>query len=181
MEKLKYVKVTTKNLDIAYQIQANEWPEDKDYNNFLETAKLNDDKNVNYIVYHDKKPIGITGVYVEDIDKSTMWLNWYCVVPEERGKGFGKKILLDTIKYCKKFDDIEYFRIDTSFNIKRASSRLYLQVMDIIEKYTAEDDESYKSGNYICSKRLKDNVDYLPWNNKNLHLRDYYSKCKDND
>lgn len=91
MEKLKYVKVTTKNLDIAYQIQANEWPEDKDYNNFLETAKLNDDKNVNYIVYHDKKPIGITDVYVEDIDKSTMWLNWYCVVPEERGKGFGKK------------------------------------------------------------------------------------------
>lgn len=30
----------------------------------------------------------------------------------------------------------------------------------------------------ICSKRLKENIDYIPWNNKNLHLRDYYSKCK---
>lgn len=86
--------------------------------------------------------------------------------------------LLDTIEYCKNFDDIDYFRIDTSFNMKRASSKLYLQVMDIIEKYTAEDDENYYSGNYICSKRLKENIDNIPWNNKNLHLRDYYSKCK---
>lgn len=178
MEKLKYIKVTAKNLDIAYQIQANEWPSDKDYENFVETAKLNDAKNINFIVYCGKKPIGITGVYTEENDKRTMWLNWYCVVPEERGKGYGRQILLDTIEYCKKFDDIDYFRIDTSFNIKRASSRLYLQVMDIIEKYTAEDDENYKSGNYICSKRLKDDIDYIPWNNRNLHLREYYSKCK---
>ncbi len=181
MNKLKYEKVNLENLEIAYQIQASEWPEERDYNNFVETAKLDDDKNVNFIVYCDNKPIGITGVYTEDMDKRTMWLNWYCVVPSARGKGFGKQILLDTIEYCKKFEDIDYFRIDTTFNIKRASSRLYLQVMDIIEKYTAEDDENYKSGNYICSKRLKPEIDYIPWNNKNLHLRDYYQSCKNYD
>ena len=48
----------------------------------------------------------------------------------------------------------------------------------IILTNSAEDDENYYSGNYICSKRLKENIDYIPWNNKNLHLRDYYSKCK---
>lgn len=178
MQKLKYIKVDLSNIDIAFNIQLKEWPNNLDYANFEETAKFGDDKNVNFIVYLEDKPIGITGVYTEEIDKQTMWLNWYCILPEHRGKGYGKQVLLDTIDYCKQFDDIDYLRVDTEFNLKRASSNLYLEVMDIIEKYTAEDDEAYISKDYICSKRLKPNADYIPWNNKNLHLRDYYKNCK---
>ncbi len=178
MEKLKYVKVDLNNIDLAFNIQKNEWPNDQDYENFVETARFGDEKNVNFIVYLKDKPIGITGVYTEDLDPKSMWLNWYCILPEYRGKGYGKQILFDTISYCKSFDDIDYFRIDTSFNIKRASSNLYLKVMDFVEKYTAEDDENYVSGNYICSKKLKENIDYVPWNNRNLHLREYYNNTK---
>lgn len=81
---------------------------------------------------------------------------------------------MEKLKYVK----VDLKNLDIAYQIQSSEWRFYLQVMDIIEKYTAEDDENYYSGNYICSKRLKENIDYIPWNNKNLHLRDYYSKCK---
>ena len=178
MRKLRYVKVDLKNLDIAFQIQAAEWPDEKDYEGFVEMAECGDDKNVNFIVYLLDEPIGITGVYTEDIDDNSMWLNWFCVVEKYRGYGFGKRILLDTINYCKRFDDVDFLRVDTEFNLNRISSNLYFDVMDFIEKYTAEDEGVCFSGNYICSKRLKDNINFVPWNNKNLHLKEYYKKDK---
>lgn len=176
MEKLTYIKVDRTNIDLVCKIQSQEWPNYPDRENYENAVANGDEKNIDFIVYLNKTPIGITGVYVENIDKKSIWLDWYCVIPEYRGKGYGKQILLDTIKYCQQFEDIDYFRLDTNLNLKRASSNLYLQVMDFIEKYTVDDTESYKSGDYICTKCLKPNLEYVPWNNRNLHLHDYYSE-----
>lgn len=176
MEKLKYVKVDKNNIDLACKIQSSEWPNYPDRENYEYMIENGDERNVDFIVYLNNSPIGITGVYIESIDKKSIWLDWYCVLPEYRGKGYGKQILLDTINYCRKFDDIDFFRVDTSFNLKRASSNLYLKVMDFIEKYTAEDTENYISDDYICTKCLKPNSDYVAWNNRNLHLREHYGK-----
>lgn len=53
------------------------------------------------------------------------------------------------------------------YNFKDNTSKIYV--------YNKHDDVFDLN---ICSKRLKENIDNIPWNNKNLHLRDYYSKCK---
>lgn len=37
------------------------------------------------------------------------------VLPEYRRKGYGKKVLLDTIHYCKKLNKYNYFRVDTTY------------------------------------------------------------------
>lgn len=178
MDKLKYVKVDKSNIDVACRIQSAEWQNYPDRESYELAIEHGDEKNVDFIVYLRGVPIGITGVYTEDIDPTSLWLNWFCVLKEYRGKGYGKQILLDTIKYCQQFDDVDFLRVDTSFDLSRASSNLYLKVMDFIEKYTAEDKADYVSDDYICTKCLKPNSHYKPWDNRNLHLYSYYENIK---
>ena len=176
--KIKYVKVDLNNIDIAYNIQKSEWPNDMDYETFKNNAINGNEKNINFIAYLGDKPIGITGVYEEVIDKFSLWLDWYCVAKEYRGKGLGKQILLDTIEYCKKFEDIDFFRVESNLRIDRESTNLYLKTMDFIEKYTIEDNENF-NGCYICTKCLKSNIKYIPWNNRFLGLNEHYQKLKE--
>lgn len=178
-KKIKYVKVNLDNINIAYSIQKNEWPNDMDYETFEHNALKGNDKNINFIAYYQGKPIGITGVYEENIDNSSLWLDWYCLSKEYRGKGLGKQILLDTIEYCKQFEDIEFFRVESNLRIDRESTNLYLKVMDFIEKYTIED-VNKNQGYYICTKCLKPNAKYVPWNNRYLGLNEHYNLLRNN-
>ena len=50
--------------------------------------------------------------------------------------------------------------------------------MDFIEKYTAEDTKTKTYGYYICTKCLKSNSKYVPWNNRFLDLNKHYEKIK---
>lgn len=176
---INYIKVDLNNIDIAYNMQKNEWPDDKDYFAFEDTAKNGDDKNINFIAYIENNPIGIIGVYQENIDPKSLWLEWFCIDKKYRGKGYGKQMLLDIIEYCKQFDDIDFLRLESNLSIERESTNLYLKVMDFIEKYTIEKSEDY-NGYYICTKCLKPNTNYIPWNNRFLGLNEYYNKTKDN-
>ena len=49
--------------------------------------------------------------------------------------------------------------------------------MDFIEKYTIEDNIQYH-GYYICTKCLKPNAKYVPWNNRYLGLNEHYESLK---
>lgn len=181
MTKLEYKKVDYNNIEIAFNFQKNEWPNDQDKNSFLEKIGKNDPKNVNFIVYFNNVPIGITGVYQEDCDNKSLWLDWFCIDKKFRGNGYGKQILLDTINYCKQFKDIDYFRVESNLRRGRESSWLYIEVMDFIEKYTIEDTDDKKYGYYICTKCLNRDLKYQPWNNKYLGLNELYSNLqKDN-
>jgi len=65
-------------------------------------------------INEDKEVIGTVGLYTYRKDHSeAIWLFWYCVAPEERGQGTGKKLLKQAIQEAKKLD-IDYLRLYTS-------------------------------------------------------------------
>ena len=83
-KELKYVQVTNENFEIAYNIQKEQWKNEADKENFIDKANSFKTDNISFIVYYKDIPIGITGVYTEDIDKDSIWLDWFCVLPEYR-------------------------------------------------------------------------------------------------
>ena len=58
---LEYVKLNLNNLDLAYKIQKDTWPDDPDYDDFYDKATNTSLDNCFFLVYHDSNLIGITG------------------------------------------------------------------------------------------------------------------------
>ncbi len=171
---LDYKVVDKNNIELAYNIQKSVWPEDPDYNDFLDKVNNTSSSNASWLVYHDDNVIGLTGVYTEDIDDKSIWLDWFCIIPQYRGNGYGEQVLLDTINYCKKLEYL-YFRVDTTSYENRPAIFLYDKVMDLREDYTIEDTEEEKNQYLIYTYALKGKV--KPWNNRYLGLNEYYEEC----
>lgn len=176
MTNLRYEKVNKINIDIAYNVQQKIWPNDPDYDNFLDKIKNPSDNNMSWLVYSENDLIGITGIYTEDIDKDSIWLDWFAILPEYRRSGFGEQVLLDTIKYCKNLNRCSYFRLDTTYYKNRPALFLYDKVMDLKENYTAEDTNNKNNNYLIYTYCLKGKI--KPWNNHYLGLNEYYDNCK---
>lgn len=172
---MEYKRITQENFWIAYQIQKVIWPEEPDLQNFIDKSQSIVDDNVSFLVFIDDKVIGITGIYTEDIDDESIWLDWYGVLPEFRGKGYGEKILLDTIEYCRKLKKYNYLRLDTTYLEGRPAINLYDKIMTFKEKYTIEDNDI--PNNWLIYT-YSFNGDKKLWNNKYLGLSEYYENCK---
>ena len=173
--KLSYVKVSKDNYEIAYNIQKQIWVDEPDYDNFKNKSESNEPDNISWLVFYNNEPIGITGVFTEDFDSETIWLDWYGVLPEYRKSGFGRKILLDTIGYCKNLNKYEYLRLDTTYWDGRPAISLYDSVMTFKENYTIEDEEtSHNCFIYTYSLNRKDKL----CNNRYICLSVYYDKSK---
>lgn len=128
------------------------------------TGMFYEDDNVKYyIAYINNEAIGITGIY--HYQKDEAWLAWFGVLPKHRHKGYGQKLLEETIKIAKE-KGYETFRLYTDKVENAKAVKLYEKVGFIGEKYSAEQ-LSYDC--WIYSKSLYDNNVKL-WNNKNLNL-----------
>ncbi len=173
---LEYVKINLNNLEKAYEIQRQEWPDDPDYKDLYDKAINSKDDNVEFLVYEGKKLIGITGVDVFDNFKDSIWLNWFTILPKFRRKGYGEKVLLDTIEYCKNLNRYNNFRIDTTYYKDRPALFLYDKVMELKEEYIIEDTIDHKNNFLIYTIGLNGKAEL--WNNKYLGLRKYYDSCK---
>ena len=176
-KKLKYIQVTNENLEIAYNIQKRQWKSEPDKQNFLNKASNAKEDNISFIVYYKNTPIGITGVYTEDIDKDSIWLDWFCVEPEYRKKGLGEQILRDTIEYAKGLERFLYFRVETTYWEGRPAVSLYDKVMNIKEEYTVENEKT-DNPTLIYTYNFTDKAEN--WNNRYLGLNEYYTKLKNN-
>lgn len=157
---LKYELLNLDNLNIAYKIQKQTWPDDKDYEDLYDKAINTKDDNCFSLVYDKETLIGITGVDVYDEYPDSIWLDWFTVLPNHRKKGYGKKILLDTIAYCKSLKKFNAFRIDTTYYEKRPALYLYDKVMHLKEDYTREDTKDYKNNFLIYSYRLNKKLEF---------------------
>lgn len=176
-DEIKYVKIDVSNFKLAYQIQKSIWPEDPDYQDFYD--KVIDDSSYDacFLVYLNDNLIGITGTYVEDFDSESIWLDWFGILPEYRGKGYGRLVLLDTIHYCQEFNRFLYFRLDTTYWENRLAIGLYDKVMDLREEYTREDTDDIKHEYLIYTYNLKRTNYTKPWNNRFIGLNEYYKNC----
>ena len=123
-----------------------------------------------FLVYHKDKLIGITGVDVYDKYPDSIWLDWFTVLSQYRRKGYGKKILLDTINYCNMLKKYNYFRIDTQYYENRPPLFLYDKVMHFKKKYTAEDTDNFKNNYLIYTYSFNGNLEL--WDNKYLGLNE---------
>lgn len=172
---ISYKKVDKNNVNIACTIQKQIWPDDPDYKSFVNKISNPSDDNISWIIYDNKEVVGITGVYVEDVDNESIWLDWFAILPQYRKRGYGEKALLDTIDYCKQLNKYLYFRVDTTYYENRPAVFLYDKVMDLCEKYTAEDTDEKKYNYLIYTYGLHNKI--KPWNNRYLGLNEYYDKC----
>ena len=172
---LKYKILNLENLDIAFEIQKKTWPDDPDYENLYDKATNIKDDNCFFLVYDKKILVGITGVDVYDEYPDTIWLDWFTILPEHRRKGYGEKVLLDMIYYCKNLNRYDSFRIDTTYYKNRPALILYDKVMQLKEDYTIEDTKNHKNNFIIYSYSLNGKLEF--WNNKYLGLKEYYDKC----
>jgi len=80
-----------------------------------------------YVVIEDEMVIGISGLYQikEDYSEGVFWLGWFCVDPEEQGRGIGNMLLDYTIKQASK-KKAKYLRLYTSTRPEEeAAQRLY--------------------------------------------------------
>ncbi len=173
---LKYETINLENLEIAYNIQKDIWPNTPDYEDLYDKATNTKDDNCFFLVYNENELIGITGVDVFREYPETIWLDWFAILPQHRKKGYGKKVLLDTIQYCKNLNRYDVFRVETTYYESRPALFLYDKVMQLKENYTIEDTETIKNNTIIYSYSLNGKLDL--WNNRYLGLSEYYDKCK---
>lgn len=169
---LTYQLLTEKNINIAYEIQKKVWPEDPDYNDFLEKITETAPDNCFFLVYDQNTLIGLVGVEIYDEYPDTIWLDWFTVLEEFRQKGYGTKILTDIIHYCKNLNKFDYIRLETTFYERRPALFLYDKIMHFKEPYTIEDTKTKKNNFLIYTYCLTEKKEL--WNNRYLGLREYY-------
>jgi ribosomal protein S18 acetylase RimI-like enzyme len=73
--------------------------------------------------------VGTTGIYTYIKDENeAIWLAWFCVDPEQRGEGIGKKLIEYSINMAREYKK-KYFRLYTSSDPNEAAAQ------NLYEKY----------------------------------------------
>lgn len=173
--KLKYIQITKENINSATKIQQEIFPGESAYEHYLYTINKNEEYEKYYLVYDQEKVVGVTGIYSNEPLEEThsLWLGWYGVLLAERNKGYGSRILKDTIEMAKKLSQkypIQYFRLYTDIKENKEALPLYDKYMDIKEMYNNPDDVNYDGNCIIYSKSLTQEK-AQKWNNKFLNLK----------
>ena len=158
------------------------FPDECAYFNYRDIINKNLEYQNYYLVYDKENVIGTTGLYCfEDISiTNSIWLGWFGVLEKFRRKGYGKRILLDTINIAKEFSKkypIKFFRLYTSERDNPIAQILYNEIMDIKEYYNNKEDFNYDNTCIVYSKCLTDEK-IKHWNNQFLNLKEIVKKEK---
>ena len=163
---LRYELITNNNIHIAKKAKANIFP-DKDFiNAFTITFIPHITTKQYYLVYDKNILVGITGLYsyMEYVDD--VWLGWFGVIANQRNKGYGKQILLDTINKANKLG-YKYIRLYTDSEKDKNACKLYESLNFKREKYTIESPNCT-----LYSLQLRTLPYFELWNNKMLYLNE---------
>lgn len=171
---LKFVEITKENLLLASLIQFKIFYLASCFDDY-EYCALHDTGDRKYfLVYVDEKPIGVTGMSPDDKEKGMCWVTWFGLLPKQRGKGYGRSTLEQTINIIKN-KGYKTARLYTSRIWNVNAQFLYKKVMELEEPYNQEGEDF--SHYVVFSKSLSDKP-VLPIGNRNLHIQ--HSEKEDN-
>jgi len=176
-DRIKFIKITNDNLELACKIQNTIFPEEDARENFIEQIKKDPYRKEMdyYIVYRDIIPVGVTGIYSYNEYPNDAWLGWFGILEAFRQKGYGGIVLDKTIELARE-KGYKDFRLYTDEYAKSAH-KLYESRGMIRELYDNKDDkdEYFIADIFIYSVSLTNEPISL-WNNKMLGLKEQGEK-----
>ena len=160
---LTYFPLTPENIDEAIVLVYSVFPDDFNSEDSPEEAyraSIERENHKDFILRHyldtleylvvknspSEKIIGVTGWYTRTIDsKDMIWLGWYCLDKNERGKGFGREILEWTINNVKE-KGYKIMRLYTTTDPNEATAqKLYEDLSFKIIDEEQKEGDSYKT------------------------------------
>lgn len=167
---LKYELVTKDNLDFAVKVQNTIFPDCNGRQNYIEGI-TNDPyrkEMINWIVFDNKEPIGVVGLYSYNEYPEDAWLSWFGVLPEKRNKGYASK-MFDYFEYTARQKNYKAIRVYTSEEYPYAMN-LYSSKDMVKEPYkNKQESKEIIDETIIFSKSLIDE-NVKMWNDKFLGL-----------
>ena len=175
---LEYVEINKSNLNIAANIQYNLFFNCNnvgylDYLKEVETKSRLKNKilPIDFLVYHEKTPVGIIGLYEKKEYPDDVWITWFGVVPQYRNHGIGTQMLLKIIEVAKSYNK-KNLRLNTYETWNYKAQNIYNRTMQLGEDYKNRKEEkfliTYGKPKIFSISLVDSNV--LPWNNKFLNL-----------
>ena len=162
------------NCKLDIDLQAELFPVEESPKQVYEGLKTGNP--VNFIVYENDMPIGITGYYFDEKLPEHVFINWFGVLSEYRRKGYGYQIIEWLIKECKKLP-VKYLTTYTDKIVNAASVRLYKRLGFSVRDYDNQEDINKFTNlgvenNYVaCCLKLKDCED--------IEFQKFYLKISD--
>lgn len=103
-------------------------------------SELKEDVFVDYwiVLNEQEEIIGVTGIYkLKEDSHDVVWLGWYCIRKDQRGKGLGRELLEWTIKKAKErgFNKLKLY---TSTDPNEASAQILYEKLGF--KMVGEDE-----------------------------------------
>ncbi|HBY20179.1 MAG: hypothetical protein A2Y24_02025 [Clostridiales bacterium GWE2_32_10] len=176
---LRYEKLTKENLDLATEVQNKIFPDENGKKNFIDSIgeHIYRKELIFWIVFKEKNPIGIIGLYAYHEYPEDGWMGWYGVLPEQTGKGYGSEVF-DFFENYAKENRYKNIRLYTDELDNEIATKLYYKKGMISEVYKNKDDVFYEVSNtLIFSKSLTDQP-VEKWNNKYLGLNEQEKRQK---
>ncbi|MCC7436492.1 GNAT family N-acetyltransferase [Candidatus Nomurabacteria bacterium] len=92
--------------------------------------------------------IGTTGIYQNTIETEVAWVGWFCVDPQERGKGYGSKLLSFTIEKAKEYG-YKYLKLYTDPDESPEAKELYKKFGFEFEKIADNPGDQFKNVTFL--------------------------------
>lgn len=178
---IRYEQINKDNIRLGAKIQyeifpfASSYVQYLDYINRSEPVKL----PVYYLIYFNDIAVGTVGLYEMDEYPDTIWISWFGILKEYRKKGFGKKILFDTIEMSKKYNK-KWLRLFTYEIWNREAQPLYNKYMQISEYYKNSQDSQEDINEGKCKiygySLCGETIDL--WNDKYINIAEDDKKAE---
>jgi len=166
--------ITKENLEFALEVQRIIFPKFDARHNYL--ASIEDNAFLKYyLLYTDGECVGISGFYITEKDKKSGWLGWFGILPEYRRKKLGSIALEMFFEECIE-NGCTHARLYTDLEDNYATIQFYLKNGMVAEIYENSNDNLNGIGVLVFSKLLDKSVQFEPWGNKNLGLREQIEK-----
>ena len=176
MKTLTYKLITAENLDEAAALQNEIFPQCDGYQNYVDAIQGTTQAEY-YLAFLDEEPVGLFGIYQEDIEKETAWLQWFGIKKDYRRQHLGTGILL-YFEYLAKQRGHLFARLYIDAERNEVAHGFFRKYEYQSEPYLREDDpQSSKTPVLIFSKSLCDQ-ECPAWDNKDIHLSSQVEKEK---